>query len=106
MLSHLSCGRGRLVSAVAGAGLYLVLNAGFAHAVTLVEAREAGLVCEQPDGYARAVPGAAVDIVRLVEEANAKRKADYAALAAEGGYTIEAVIQGIWEKRLKQFACK
>jgi uncharacterized protein YdbL (DUF1318 family) len=90
----------------AGAALWLGLAAGVAQAANLDQARAAGLVCEQPDGYARAAPGAAADIVSLVNDVNEKRRAEYARLATERGYAVQLVVQEVWEQRLKQFACK
>jgi uncharacterized protein YdbL (DUF1318 family) len=89
-----------------GAALCLLLAAGVAQAADLDQARAAGLVCEQPDGYAKAVDGSAADIVALVTDVNEKRQAQYAALAVEKGYAVALVISEVWEQRLKQFACK
>lgn len=89
-----------------GAALCLVMAAGVAQAADLDQARVAGLVCELPTGYAQAAPGAAADIVALVNDVNAKRQAQYAALAVEKGYSVELVIQEVWNQRLKEFACK
>jgi uncharacterized protein YdbL (DUF1318 family) len=73
---------------------------------SLDAARAAGMSCEQPDGYARATPTATADVQTLVASINDKRKAQYIALAQEKGYPIEAVVLEVWDKRLKQFACK
>ena len=89
-----------------GAALCLLLTAGVANAANLDEARAAGLVCEDPSGYARANPGVAADIVSLVDDVNQKRKAQYAALSVEKGYSVELVIKEVWDQRLKQFACR
>lgn len=89
-----------------GAALCLVLAAGVAQAADLDQARAAGLVCEQPDGYAKPAAGAAADIVSLVNDVNAKRQEQYAQLSVEKGYPVAQVISEVWEQRLKQFACQ
>lgn len=94
------------ISIAAGAAFCLWLATSVAQAADLDQARAAGLVCEQPNGYAQAVSGAAADIVSLVSEVNEKRRAQYAQLATERGYAIELVVQEVWEQRLKQFACR
>ena len=92
--------------ASAAAGLLVLSLSAPARADALDEARTAGLVCEQPDGYALAVEPASADTKTLVTSINDKRKVQYAALAVEKGYPIEAVVLEVWDKRLKQYACK
>jgi uncharacterized protein YdbL (DUF1318 family) len=89
-----------------GAALCLMLAAGVAQAADLDQARAAGLVCEEPTGYAKAAPGAAADIVSLVADVNEKRRSQYATLATEKGYSVDLVIKEVWDQRLKQFACQ
>ncbi len=56
------------------------------------DAKAAGLVGENPDGYLGAVPPSPPpEIVKLVTQTNAKRKKAYAEIAAQTGTTPEAV---------------
>ena len=59
-------------------------------ALTLDEARSAGLVGEQPDGYIGAVqPSAAA--TALVEQVNSARRQEYERLAAKHGVPLGTV---------------
>lgn len=84
----------------------LLGTTGVARAADLDQARAAGLVCEQPDGYAKPAPGAAADIVSLVKDVNDKRRVQYATLATEKGYPVDLIVKEVWEQRLKKYACK
>ena len=69
-----------------------LLLAGPAMADPLGDAKQAGLLGERMDGYLGAVkPGAPGNVVSLMNEINAKRKAEYARIAAKNGQTVEVV---------------
>ena len=58
------------------------------------DAKAAGLIGEQPDGYLGVVAAdAPADVVTLVKRTNAKRQAAYTQIAASTGSTAEAVGQ-------------
>ncbi len=74
------------------AGLVGMVGAAPALADAVDDAKAAGLVGENPDGYLGAVPpNPPADIVKLVTQTNAKRKEAYAEIAAQTGTTPEAV---------------
>jgi hypothetical protein len=83
----------RRISIVLGAlALSLLLTSGAAHALELDEAKQAGLVGETMEGYLGAVadsPGP--EVVALVNEINAKRRAEYRRIAEEHGIELEQV---------------
>jgi uncharacterized protein YdbL (DUF1318 family) len=63
-----------------------------AAASPLEDAKKAGLVGEQPDGYVGLVTGnAPANVVALVREVNAKRRAAYQQIAAQKSIPIEDV---------------
>jgi len=75
--------------------LSLVLLAGFlfagpAFALDLQQARGSGLVGERLDGYIAAV-NPSPEVMRLVEEVNAKRKQEYARISKEKGQPVDVV---------------
>jgi len=58
----------------------------------LAAAKASGQVGERPDGYVGAVnANATPEIQALVADVNAKRKAQYAQIAAKNGTTVDAV---------------
>ena len=68
------------------------LGAGSATASPIVEAKKAGLVGEQPDGYVGLVSGnAPAAVVALVREVNGKRRAAYLDIARQKGAPVEDV---------------
>ncbi len=71
-----------------------------AMAMDLHEARDAGLVGEQLDGYVAAVkPSAAIDA--LVADVNAGRKAEYARISKENGQPVSVVAKLAAEQIIK-----
>jgi uncharacterized protein YdbL (DUF1318 family) len=56
-------------------------------AIDLSAARSKALVCEKPDGFIKAVDGAA-DVQALVTEVNARRATEYARIAKENNQTV------------------
>ena len=68
--------------------LLLVLLSFPALAMDLQGARAQGLVGEKLDGYVQAIDGSAQT---LVDEVNAKRKAEYARISAENGQPVSVV---------------
>lgn len=70
----------------------LALGTGGATAGPLEDAKAAGLVGERPDGYLGVVPKEApLEVVRMVEEINAKRRAAYAEIATQNNTSTDAV---------------
>lgn len=71
---------------------FLLLLAGTAHAVTLQEAKDQGLVGEQRDGYVGLVTGSAPeDVMALVRQVNEQRRQRYEQIASDNGITMEQV---------------
>lgn len=79
-----------LAAVLALGGLGLSLAPVPAWALTLDQARAAGQVGEQPDGYIGVVSGGA-DVADLVARVNLQRKAAYADIAAKNGTSVDAV---------------
>jgi len=72
--------------------LMLALGGGAAVAGPLEDAKAAGLVGERPDGYVAAVSSnPPPDIVALVNDINARRRAAYTEIATKNGTSVEAV---------------
>ena len=84
--------RRTLIRGAACALLSLALTAAPAFAGALADARKAGEVGEQLDGYVGiAVSNPSPDLRALVADVNAKRRAKYAAIAKRNGTTIGPV---------------
>lgn len=63
-----------------------------AWAITLDEAKETGVIGEQPDGYIGVVrPPASTAVAELVESINARRRARYESIAASNGIETRQV---------------
>ena len=97
-------------SARAGAALALIAGgmlgaAQPAYAITLDQARAQGQVCEQPDGYLRALDSSA-EVQNFVKRINSERTIAYAEVAAQSGLPAEAAAQTAFQKKLSQFACQ
>jgi uncharacterized protein YdbL (DUF1318 family) len=68
----------------------------------LATAKASGLVGEQPDGYLGLVKADAPDAtIAMVDEINAKRRAEYEKIAGQTSTTVEAVGAVTFEKLLK-----
>jgi uncharacterized protein YdbL (DUF1318 family) len=63
-----------------------------AYALDLSAARAAGAVCEQPDGYVRAVKDDA-QVKALVVEVNARRRAEYTRISKQNNQPVSVVGQ-------------
>lgn len=89
--------------------LAAVVAVTFAHAPSgfaadLEQAKGAGLVGEQADGYLGLVKaGAPADVVRMVEEVNLKRRESYRAIAQKNNTNLAAV-EAIAGKKLVERA--
>ena len=84
--------RRRLCGVVAaGIGLLLSPAGAWAQSRLLDAPRAAGTVGERFDGYAAAREGASADVVKLVEQVNAERRAVYAQRAATDKVPVEAI---------------
>ena len=82
----------RLGALLAAACLTFACLSTPALASTLDDARAAGTVGEQPDGYIGAVAAnPPADVLALVTEVNTKRRAAYQKIATDTGAPIEAV---------------
>lgn len=64
------------------------------------DAKAAGHVGEQPNGYLAARPGAPANVQALVGQANARRKAEYQAIATKRGGSLAAVEAVAGKKRI------
>lgn len=62
-----------------------------AYAASLDQAKSQGMVCEQPTGYLRATGSATGDVKAMVQDINAKRKAEYSRIAGEHGVSPDQV---------------
>jgi uncharacterized protein YdbL (DUF1318 family) len=82
-----------IVSCVRYVALVLLVAAGAAvHAVDLDEAKRAGLVGETLEGYLAAVATSpTADVTALVEEVNAKRRAEYQRIARDNNLALDQV---------------
>jgi hypothetical protein len=69
-----------------------------ASAITLKEAQSRGLVGEANNGYIAAVDESSAELEQLVEEVNAKRKKEYAAIAQRNNIDISQVAARAAEK--------
>lgn len=77
--------------------------AGPAHAITLDEARDLGLIGERPDGLVAAVsPQVSTEVSALIIEINAARLESYKQLAAKDGAPMQAVQAIAGEKLLQK----
>ena len=82
-----------VIIAAAGVGI------GSAAASPLEDAKKAGLVGEQPDGYVGLVTGNATpDVVALVRDINAKRRIAYLDISKQKGTPVEDVAAVAAEK--------
>lgn len=70
--------------------LFVTVFALPAFALDLSQARSQKLVGERPDGYVAAVKSSS-DVNALVQEVNAKRKAEYTRISKENGQPVEVV---------------
>jgi hypothetical protein len=73
------------------AALLLVLAFQGAWAIDLHAAKEQGLVGEANTGYLAAVGAPSADVQALIDEVNAKRKAEFERTAKKTGATLEQV---------------
>lgn len=75
--------------------LLLLGAAGAVHAIELDEAKSAGLVGETLEGYLAVVDGSqSPEVAALVEDVNARRRAEYERIARDNGidlYKVEAL---------------
>ena len=71
-------------------------------ALDLSDAKDRGLVGEQPNGYLAAVGVATPEIAALVSDINSKRKAAYTEIAKKNGTAIEAVEQLAGQKAIEK----
>ena len=65
--------------------------AGLAHAAPIDDAKAAGLVGEQPDGYLGAVKPPSDATKALIEQINGQRRAHYKKIAEKRGAQVAAV---------------
>ncbi len=79
-------------------------------AANMSQAKSAGWVCEQDNGYARvANPSAPADVHAMVNSVNGKRKAEYERIARNNGVAVDQVARLTAQKVIgaaPQFRCK
>lgn len=93
-------GSRRLACAIA---IALALAAAPAHAGALDDARKAGQVGEQMNGYIALVKESATkDVKALVKDINQRRKAKYAKLAKGNGVTLEQIESQMGQKLIEK----
>ncbi len=86
-----------------------LLVAAPASAANLGAAKAGGQVCEQTSGYLRANAGAPGDVQEMVNNINAKRRAEYEKIAAKNQVTVGQVAKLTAEKVINlapQHRCK
>lgn len=72
-------------------GMVLVLPVAGAHAASLDQAKQQGMVCELPTGYLKPTGSATADVKAMVNDINSKRQAEYKRIAGEHKVTPEQV---------------
>ena len=80
-----------------------------ASAVDVGDAKAKGHACEQTNGYLRATGSAPGDVKALVKDVNAKRKEQYAKIAAKNSVEVDQVAKLTAQKLINsapQHACK
>jgi uncharacterized protein len=65
----------------------------------LDDARDAGYVVEQPNGYVKATPSASEGIILLAKDINERRREAYKRIAVKNGITPELVGMQSYNKR-------
>lgn len=90
-----------LTLALAAALMLLPLTG---HAINLDQAKNQGLVCEQPNGYLKPTGSATPEVSNMVKDINSKRKAEYTRIAEQHGVTAEEV--GILTAKKLKPKCK
>lgn len=78
-------------------------------AASLDQAKASGQACEQTDGYLRAAAGAPGDIKSMVDNINAKRRAEYTKIANQNNVDVSVVGKLTAAKLIKaapQHACR
>lgn len=61
------------------------------YAANLDQAKQQGLVCELPTGYLKTVGNVPGDVQTMVQDINAKRRAEYTRIAEENGVQPDQV---------------
>ncbi len=79
------------LSVAALAGLTIATGTALAQDSVVEQARAAGQVGEQADGYVGIVSGATPDLKSRVDQINIKRRALYTQSASERGVTVDAM---------------
>lgn len=87
-----------------------LLYGGAVLAADISQAKSAGWVCEQVDGYARvAKPNAPADVQAMVNSVNNQRRAEYQRIGQKNGVAVEQVARLTAQKVIgaaPQFRCK
>ena len=89
--------------------IILLLLAAPLSAADLGQAKAAGQVCEQADGFLRVNAGAPGDVQAMANDINAKRRAEYTRIANDNGVEMSQVAKLTAQKVINgapQFACK
>lgn len=90
---------GRMLKYIASV-LLLLMMAGNVMALSLDEAKQKGLVGEQPDGYL-GIKEPSSEVSNLVEDINRKRKEKYQQVAAKSGTALKTVEALAGEKAIQ-----
>jgi hypothetical protein len=90
-------------TAIAAFAILAALLAVPASALTLDEAKASGAVGEQADGYLGVVRDAP-DVRALVDDINAKRRAEYQRIAGENGVAVRDIEQLAGKKAVERAA--
>ena len=82
--------------------LLMLCSIGSAFAVTLDEAKAAGLIGEKRDGYIGLVqPNVPAEVTALVNDVNRQRRERYEAMARENGIAVSDVAQLAYAKAVE-----
>lgn len=92
----------RIMKTIAFAAVLVVALTVNAFAMDLSTAKSQGLVGERPDGYLGAVAAGRADVQALINDINAKRRAQYQALAQRNGTSLAAVEQVVGQKLISR----
>lgn len=94
----------RMMKSFAFAAVLVVTLTVQALALDLNAAKGQGLVGERPDGYLGVVAAGRADVQALVADINARRRAEYQALAQRNGTPLSAVEQVVGQKLISRAA--
>ncbi|PIW31183.1 MAG: DUF1318 domain-containing protein [Rhodospirillales bacterium CG15_BIG_FIL_POST_REV_8_21_14_020_66_15] len=94
----------RMMKSAALAVVMVLALVGGALALDLDGAKRQGLIGERPDGYLGVVAAGRADVRTLVNDINARRRAQYQSIAQKNGTSLAAVEQVVGQKLISRAA--